>query len=439
MVSMEAGQDPTPLAPRRVRIVAIDDDPDLLWLLRASLASAVCEVETYADPAIGLGVVLTDPPRLVLTDFNMPGLSGLDVIREIRARYADVRLPVIVLSARGEEDVILQCFGAGATDYLVKPFSPGALKAKVSLLLARAAAAAAALTRDPPDAEGAPAPAREPGAGHVFAGHRIVRRIGEGGMGIVFEAVAPDGRSVALKVLAPEMSRDRTLLRRFFREAENLKAVRHENVAAFHELGHEHLRYYLSMELVDGRSLEAVLQEAGGPLGEDRALGIAAGIARALEALHGLGIIHRDVKPANVLLTRSDAVKLVDFGLTKRSTDEQLTETDMLMGTASYVAPEQIRGGNEPDARSDLYAVGVVLYRMATGRKPFEGSTPLAILFQHADATPTPPAAWNPELSGATSALILRLLEKDPAARPQTAAALSAELEACRGCRPAPS
>ncbi len=447
--------------PKRARIVAIDDDPLILGLLDRALEDPSFEVETFEDATRGVAAVFNRPPAVVLTDLNMDVLSGIDVIKAIRARYPPSKVAIVVLSARGEEEVILECFALGATDYLVKPFSPGVLKAKIILLLARLAGAAQAEAARAAEALGAGGPpnlvasgpldlagahagagaggeppslsiaqfAPDPRPGTVFAGYRIEAKVGEGGMGVVFKATRPDGRVVALKLLSPACARDTAFLKRFFREAENLKSVRHPNVAAFEELGHEGLAYYIAMEYVDGLALDLHVQDRR-PLPEERAFGFALEIARALEAVHAHGIVHRDVKPANVLVTKAGTLKLVDFGLTRRPSDERVTDTHAFLGTAAYMAPEQLRSGTAVDARTDLYALGVILYDLVTGRRPFDGESPYEIVIKHATERPLDPRVLNPRLSPGGAAVVLKLLEKDPASRYASAADLVRALAA---------
>jgi DNA-binding response OmpR family regulator len=399
---------PTLLA---AKIIVIDDDPITLEILDESLRSRGHIVRTFSNPAAGVAAALAHTPDLVLTDYSMPGLTGLDVIQQIRAVQSADRLPIVLLSAVGEEAIILQCFAAGASDYLAKPWNPVELHAKISLLLARRRAAG-----------GAAAPS--------LGGYTLVRKVGEGGMGVVHEALDQEGRRVALKVLAPALANDQELLLRFLREAQSLKAVRHENIAAFYEIGQQDLRYYLVMELVQGHELEKWMKGRV-PLADAPAIDLLRQLALALGALHAQGIVHRDLKPSNVLVDAKGHVKLIDFGLAKPAQDTGLTAANILMGTPGYIAPELIAGRGRADIRSDLYALGVIGYRLVAGKKPFVGDSAFSILSCQANSTPPDPRELNAKLGAPLAEAILRLMERDPARRHQTPAELVDALDAC--------
>src|SRR5688500_11561176 len=200
------------------RVVALDDDPRILDLLALQL-EPVCAVETFSDARTGLAAILANPPAAVITDVNMPGVPGTRIISEIRRAVGARLLPIVVLSAVGEEETILRCFELGATDYLLKPVPEAELRAKMAILLRRAEDAAGGN-----GVEGL--------VGRTFARHQVLRLLGRGGLGVVYEALAADGRRVALKVLRPDITDDRSLVR-FLREAQMLKSVRHKNVARF--------------------------------------------------------------------------------------------------------------------------------------------------------------------------------------------------------------
>jgi DNA-binding response OmpR family regulator len=391
------------------RVVVIEDDPDQLEALGLALQDAAYNVEAFSDAREALPLIEERPPALVITDLTMPGLSGLDAIRAIRARWSDADLPIMVLSGVGEEETIIECFSAGASDYLTKPIGLAELRAKSSLLVRRSG-----LTHVQREAPAVPPDELAPGM--LFGSHQIVRRLGAGGMGVIYEARDVAGAPVALKVLTAELSRDDALLKRFFREAQHLKAVRHPNIVSFFDMGCVGQTYYIAMEHVDGAPLDdryrAVL-----PLEEETAALLCVQIAEALGALHAAGIIHRDLKPANVMVTDDGCVKLIDFGLTKHSRDARLTDTNVLIGTPHFIAPEQLTGSGPIDVRADLYALGVILFFLLAGRHPFEGATPFEILKAHTSTPPPSLRAINPGVSRWMDAVVARLLSKDPQAR----------------------
>jgi serine/threonine protein kinase len=257
-----------------------------------------------------------------------------------------------------------------------------------------------------------------------LAHFEVVEVIGRGGMGIVLRAFDPClERHVALKVLDPEMARDEMARKRFCREARAAAAVTHENVVAIHQVEIEETRDlpFLVMQIVTGESLEERLERQG-PLDLQEILRIGAQTAHGLAAAHAQGLIHRDVKPANILLEKQfDRVRITDFGLARAVEDVKLTQTGFVAGTPLYMAPEQARG--EPlDHRTDLFSLGSVLYAMCTGKPPFTGSTPYAVLRQVTDDPPPPIRESNPSIPDWLVEVVERLHAKKPEERFQSAA-----------------
>ena len=260
----------------------------------------------------------------------------------------------------------------------------------------------------------------EPGA--TVAGFRIVALIGDGAMGSVFRAEAPDGRAVALKLLLPALARDDRFRRRFLRESRIAAGLRHPYVVPVVASGEADGSLYLVMEHVDGPDLRAVLRREG-RLEPDRALELLGKVADALDAAHAAGLIHRDVKPANILIDGDRAV-VCDFGLARHvSTVESLTADRGFVGTVDYVAPEQIEG-KEIDARVDVYALGCVLYECLTGERPFARDTELATVYAHLSEEPPRVTAARPELPSGLDDVVATALAKDPDERYATAGEL---------------
>ncbi|MGE5134300.1 MAG: Stk1 family PASTA domain-containing Ser/Thr kinase [Gemmatimonadota bacterium] len=250
--------------------------------------------------------------------------------------------------------------------------------------------------------------------------------VGRGGMAEVYRArdIRLD-RIVAVKTLRDDLARDATFQARFRREAQSAASLNHPSIVAVYDTGEDNAGPshvpYIVMEYVDGRTLRDLLRDDRRLLPE-RALEITDGVLRALDYSHRNGIVHRDIKPGNVMLTRNGDVKVMDFGIARAVSDAQatMTQTAQVIGTAQYLSPEQARG-ERVDARSDLYSTGCLLYELLTGRPPFLGDSPVAIAYQHVRENPVPPSRLDPEIPGWADAIVLKAMAKNPADRYQSA------------------
>ncbi len=263
--------------------------------------------------------------------------------------------------------------------------------------------------------------------GNKVGDYEILEALGAGGMGEVYKVrnVLSD-RVEAMKVLLPDLASHPELAGRFLREIKVLAGLDHPNIAALRTASHVGNQLVMIMELVEGTTLAHRLR--GGAFPEREAVDFIDQVLSALSYAHGRGIVHRDIKPANMMLTRSGVVKLMDFGIAHAAGESKLTQTGSTLGSIYYMSPEQVQGQNL-DARSDLYSLGVSLYEMVTGLHPFEGDTSFTIMKGHIDGSPVPPREVNPNLSPALNEVVLHALAKDPDDRYQTADEYSGALQ----------
>jgi serine/threonine-protein kinase len=274
--------------------------------------------------------------------------------------------------------------------------------------------------------------------------YRLEERLGEGGMGVVFRAVRePEGNEVALKILRAELSGDDTFRKRFVHEARAAGEVRHKHLVPIEDAGELDGHPYLAVAFVRGQTLEARLAKDG-PLPIDDLVRVVAHVASGLDALHAAGIVHRDVKPSNVMLDQQGGANLTDFGLAKGRAYTVLTKPGMVMGTLDYLAPEMLRGKPATPA-SDIYALGCLAYECTAGRAPFADKSMFELASAHLNVEPADPCANRPDAPEGLSFAILQALAKEPEKRPPTATAYATMIAIATGrgvsspAAPAPS
>jgi serine/threonine-protein kinase len=265
--------------------------------------------------------------------------------------------------------------------------------------------------------------------GTLFAGrYEIIEELGRGGMGRVYKVFDQKIKEiVALKLINPEIGFNEKAIERFRNELKIARKISHRHVCRVHDLGEEGTTHFITMEYVDGEDLKRFIRKSG-QLTPGKAVSIATQVGEGLAEAHRLGVVHRDLKPQNVMIDREGNIRIMDFGIARFHEAEGLTGSGVIVGTPEYMSPEQgeLR---EVDGRSDIYSLGVILFEMVTGRVPFEGETPLSIAMKHKNQTPRNPRELNPLVSAGLADIIIKCLEKDRSKRCQTAGELLVALE----------
>jgi DNA-binding NarL/FixJ family response regulator len=411
-----------------VRVVIADDHAVLRRGLRALLDAEpdIAIVAEAGDAEGALQCAVARRPRVVVLDLNMPGTPTLAAIPRLRAAAPEAA--VVVLTVDNEPGIARLALTAGASGYVVKDAAEEELVAAVRAVAAGRTYVNPALGARLATLTGG----GEPEVGSTFANHRIDAVAGRGGMGVVYSATDLTlDRRVALKVIAPAIASDAVFRARFERECRAAASIDHPNVVPVFHAGEEAGLLYLTMRFIDGTNLRSVLREEGA-LEPDRAVGLIAQVAAALDAAHDVGLVHRDVKPANVLLVRDpdgERAFLTDFGVTMQRSNEELTRTGLAVGTVDYMAPEQA-AGRDADARSDVYSLGCVLFETLTGHVVFERESDLDRLWAHTHDPPPSPLEVRPGLPDGLADVVARALLKNPAERQQSAGQLAREARA---------
>jgi len=413
------------------RLLVVDDVDDNRDLLSRWLQKRGFEVLTAPDGAAALQLIASQPLDLVILDVTMPGMSGLDVLRELRKTRPAAELPVIMATARAQSEHMVEALDLGANDYVTKPIDFPVLHARVLATL-RATSRAPRRRRNETIASGA-----------VLDGRYVLEaKIGEGGFGTVFKAEHRDlRRSVAVKVLRARHL-DADSVARFRREGINACRIQHPNALAILDSGiTDHGVAYLVSELLEGHTLDDELSR--GWLTFTRCAEVLAPVCEALAAAHDAGVVHRDIKPGNIFLhggPSGETPKVLDFGIAKlvgaSVLEQRITVEGWLVGTPVYMAPERF-GLDEYDGKSDVYAVGVLLHQLISGDVPFSampasGRTyddPIKLAAMHAQTLPPPLSSLEPDTPPALEELVLRALAKRPADRP-SAGELARDLRA---------
>jgi serine/threonine-protein kinase len=416
----------------RGQVLVVEDEPALREALADVLVDAGFSVEAAKDGAEALFLMDITEPDVVVADVEMPGMNGYELCRRLRASGRD-GIPFVFLSGLGSTESRVEGLEAGADDFLVKPVAGQELILKLARQVDRVRKLREAASIAGPPAVNAATlseiEARLRGGAPVARLGRFDLRtiVGHGSMGTVFRAWDTKlERWVAIKTVRAgagmEEFWDVDLVRSLVKEAAMVARFNHPHVVTVYDVHDAADAAYVVMEFVDGVSLEDILQK--GPLGRARAVPLLAALASALAAAHAIGMLHRDVKPGNVLIGRDGAIKLGDFGIASFVSAHM---RGSVFGTPGYVAPETLRGQGFA-AAADLFALGAVAYRCLTGQPAFAGATPEAVLSNTLKARVPPLAELCPDAPPELRAIVERLLEPNPVRRIADAAALSNEL-----------
>ncbi|UCE41820.1 MAG: protein kinase [Candidatus Aminicenantes bacterium] len=277
------------------------------------------------------------------------------------------------------------------------------------------------------------APKKELTTGSIFAGrYQIMTELGKGGMGRVYRALDQKiNEEVAIKLIKPEIAKDKRTIERFSNELKMARKIAHRNVCKMYYLGEEEGAHYITMEYIPGEDLKSMIRMSG-QLSTSTVIKIAGQVCDGLNEAHRLGVIHRDLKPNNIMIDKQGNARIMDFGIARSLSTEGITGSGIIIGTPEYMSPEQVEG-KETDQRSDIYSLGVILYEMATGRVPFEGDTPFTIGVKHKSEMPTNPQELNDQIPDDLSEIILKCLEKDKEKRFQSAEEVQTDLTRIAG------
>ena len=381
-------------------VICVDDDPDIHVLYKNILGKRNFDVRTYSDGSSAVKAFTEKPSELILLDIEMPGLSGLETLKELRKSPKGAKIPIMVVSSKDSEELIVTALSNGVDDYILKPFKPSELLGKITFAIKRRRAGIKTFI-----------------SLSFSEKYQIINKIDDGGQTAVYFAkdISCDPeREVALKIFKQSFSNfsqehSKTL---FLREAYEWSKLKHPNIVTLYDFGQTAGSYYLVLEYIHGLTLWDTVNE-NGPQEEQHLVYIANELVKALTHMSKFNIVHRDMKPNNILLSYDGDVKLTDFGLAKQMHDNKMTIIDdVFKGTPDFVSPEQIEGNSTLDISSDIYSLGATLFYAATGRYPFRGETIIETLNNHFNINPKPVHEVNPKYSKEFSEIVKWMIAK---------------------------
>jgi serine/threonine-protein kinase len=412
-------------------VLVVDDSRTMRALVRNALAGADVEVVEAGSGEEALAVLERSADRIdtVVLDVTLPGLDGYQTLAAIRLSSASLPIPVLMLTADATSTAdVLRGLRSGAADHLTKPIDPAILVAKVQASVERRRTERALRMRltaaESRTAAPTSGPAFVPGA-LIADRYRLGQKLGKGATAVVYEAEDLElGERVALKVLDQHDSEE--LLARFKQELAMARRLVHPNLVRVYDFGSHYGMCYFTMEVLEGQTLRSRLVERPSMIDRcDYLIQLCAG----MQVAHDQLVIHRDLKPENAFLTRSNVVKIMDFGIAKRLTASGVSlSRGTIAGTPSYMSPEQIMGNNSIGPAADIYSLGIIAYEMFTGGVPFAHDEVYPLLMRHLKETPRPPQSLVPLLPKELDELILQMLAKEPEDRPASCSSVARRL-----------
>jgi serine/threonine protein kinase/CheY-like chemotaxis protein/lipoprotein NlpI len=410
------------------RILIVEDDLALLETLRSFLETENFKVISSRDGEEGFRLAFREKIDLILLDFGLPSLNGLEITKRLRAK--GIITPIIMLTGEKKEEVDkVLGLELGADDYLAKPFGTKELLARIKAVLRRTKPDAELVEEAYHKTRTLQTPISKLSRGTTLASrYEVIEELGRGGMGKVYRVLDKKiEEEVALKLLNPEIGVDEKTIERFRNELKFARKISQRNVCRMYDLSEEEGTHFITMEYVPGEDLKSTIRRMG-QLSIGKAIFIAKQICEGLAEAHQLGVVHRDLKPQNIMIDKKGNARIMDFGIARSLEVKGLTETGMMIGTPEYMSPEQAEG-KDVDLRSDIYSLGIILYEMVTGRVPFEGDTPISIALKHQAEMPRNPKEINDQIPEDLSRVILKCMEKDKEKRYKRTEEILSELK----------
>ncbi len=390
-----------------VSIMCVDNDPDILMTYREFLEEQDYDVQLFTDGAEALKEIVKKSADLVLLDMDMSGTPCSDFCRELRKRFKGAKAPAIIISSTDKEAAIAKALSAGANGYIAKPIKSSELLNKVKDAVRRKQVGI-----------------KENISVTFGENYEITKKIDGGGQTTVYHGLDTNyvpPREVALKIFKPlstakleeEFKSEQHSKMMFLREAYEWSKFDHPNIVKLFDFGQASGSCFLVLEFVNGGMLWDMVSRTG-PIDESQSIAIAYQLAGVLEYIAELNIVHRDIKPNNILISQEEDIKLTDFGLAKQKEDQQITKgNDVFKGTPDFVSPEQIEGQAVIDIQSDVYSLGATLYYAATATLPFSGNSVIETLKNHFAVVPELASAVNSNYGEAYSKILGKMLAKD--------------------------